>query len=172
MLDNLPLSGVKTYITKLLPPGWEEFETETILLELGGDPSDLLADKINVIRVFNVMPTLFYEDPLFFLHACEVFNGNPTDFETLPHITSLEAALAIVDASRLVGVSTVEESPSFAEPVRLLIREILIGDGYSKPVWPFDSVGITGLTDTGYHEDTVKKNLAIKEYLKAKLGYE
>lgn len=170
MLEQLPVSSVKKYISKVLPENWEELETETILLELGLPYTDLIADKINLIKVFKVQPSLFYEDPLFFLHASEVFNGNVTDFYTLPHITSLEAALAIVDAARLQDLDSVEASPKFEFGVRELIREILIDDGYSKPIWPFDIVGIVGLSQGATPEDMDNKNKAIKQYLEAMIG--
>lgn len=165
MLDQLPVSSVKRYISKVLPDGWENFETETILTELGLSHSDLLVDKINIIRVFKAEPMMFYEDPLFFLHACEVFNNNVTDFYTLPHITSLEAALAILDASKMLDLEVVEQSPPFSFAVRALVREILIDDGYSEPVWPFDVVGITGLEPGATAEDMANKRRAIKEYI-------
>lgn len=170
MLDQLPVSSVARYISKVLPEGWESFETETILMELGVPASDLLIDKINLLRLFKGEPTMFYEEPMFFLHACEVFNNNVTDFTTLPHITSLEAALAIVDASRLLGYATVEESPPFSYGVRLTIKDILIEDGYTEPVWPFDSVGIVGLSETQWPEDIANKARAIREYVKGQTG--
>lgn len=170
MLEQLLVSGVERYLSKVLPEGWENFETETILMELGVPATDLLVDKINLIRVFKAEPTMFYEEPLFFLHACEVFNNQVTDFYTLPHITSLEAALAIVDAARLLGCSEVEQSPAFGEGVKLVVREILVEDGYSKPVWPFDSVGITDLSEGQTDADTAAKERAIKEYIKGSGG--
>ena len=38
MLDLLPVSSVKKYLDKILPQGWEAFETETIVMELGFNP--------------------------------------------------------------------------------------------------------------------------------------
>jgi len=165
MLDLLPVSSVKKYLDKILPQGWEAFETETIVMELGVQPSEILIDKINVLRIFSVSPDMFYNDPMFFLHACEVFNNNVADFQTLPHVTSLEAALAIVDASRVLGCHVVEDSPPFSEGVREVLREILVDDGYSQPIWPFDSVGIVGLSPGATPEDMAKKAKAINEYI-------
>lgn len=166
MLDQLLVSSVERYISKHLPEDWPNFETETIIMELGVPATDLLVDKINMIRVFKGDPNMFYEEPMFFLHACEVFNNQVTDFRTLPHITSLEAALAIVDAARLIGLTEVEASPVFSDGVKMIVREILVEDGYSEPVWPFDSVGITNLSEGQTREDTANKARAIKEYIK------
>lgn len=170
MLEQLPVSSVKKYISKILPEGWEDLETETILLELGLPYTDLLVDKINLLRVFKANPAMFYEEPLFFLHACEVFNNNVTDFYTLPHITSLEAALAIVDAARVMDLDRVEASPVFSKGVQDTIKEILIEDGYSHPIWPFDVVGITGLSMGNTAEDLRNKYRAIQEYISGMTG--
>jgi hypothetical protein len=170
MLEQLPVSSVKNYISKVLPPQWEELETETILMELGLPYTDLIADKINLIKVFYAQPTLFYDDPLFFMHATEVFNNNSTDFDTLPHITSLEAALSIVDAGKVLGLHVVEDSPPFSRGVRELVREILVDDGYSNPVWPFDVVGIQGLSPGATSEDMNNRVKAINEYIKSMTG--
>lgn len=167
MLERLPISYINSYVTKTLGEGWEDYEVETVLVELGLKYSPLVADEINVIKLFRQNPNMFYEDPYFFLHACDVINGNVADFDTVPHITSLEAAYAIVEASHLLGLASVEESPKFEEPVQMLIREILINDGYSQAVWPFDSVGITGLSEGATEEDMAKKSRAIKEYIEA-----
>lgn len=170
MLDQIPVSSVNAYLSKVLPDGWENFETETILMELGVQHNDLLVDKINLLRVFKAEPTMFYTDPIFFLHACEVFNGNVTDFDTLPHINSLEAALAIVDASKLLGNDVVEQSHPFSFGVRELVREILVEDGYSNPIWPFDSVGVVGLSPGATEVDMKNKARAIQEYLAGQGG--
>ena len=164
MISNLPLSSIKKYLTGILPVGWEHFETESIILELNVPPSELLFEKINVIKALMIKPELFYEDVLFFLHACEVFNGQVTDFNTVPSITSLEAALAIVDMATFDGVN-VEQSRPFGKGVRLAVTEILKDDGYSHTVWPFDVVGVTGLTAGAETSDMAKKEQAIKDYI-------
>lgn len=170
MIDQILVSSLSRYLDKILPVEWPHFETETILLELGVEANDLLIDKINLIKVFRANDTLFYEDPMFFMYSCEIFNNNVADFDTLPHITSLEAALAIIDASRLLGLDTVEESHRFSEGVRMIVREILVDDGYSFPVWPFDSVGIADLSEGATKEDMANKSRAIREYVASVTG--
>lgn len=158
------VSTLYKYINSKLEKGWENYEVETLLLELKIPPSDLLIDKLNLIKVIASNPELFYTDFLFFLHACEVFNGQVADFTTVPHVTSLEAAFAIVDMANLQG-KKVEESEPYKLGVILTIKHILIEDGYSYPVWPFNSVGITGLSEGATTQDMTNKERAIKEYI-------
>lgn len=164
MLSQLPISSLKKYLSGILPTGWETFENETLLLELNVPMDVLLVEKLSLIKVLMAKPELFYEDVLFFLHACEVFNNNVTDFGTVPSLTSLEIALAIVDMATFEGVN-VEQSRPFSQGVRLVIKEALVNDGYSHVVWPFDVVGITGLVSGATTEDMAKKEQAIKEYV-------
>lgn len=165
MLGNLPVSSIAKYLDATLPPEWNEYEIETILLELGVEYDQLLVDKIGVIQVFKVMPGLFYHDVWFFMQATDVFNGNVADFESVPSLNSLEVALAIVEASKLLGLPNVESSPPYSFGVRAAIKEILIDDGYSSVLWPFDSVGVTGLSPGAWDSDMAKKEKAIKAYI-------
>lgn len=165
MIGNIPVSTLKAFIEKSVPLGWENYEIETIIMELGVPHTELLADKINLIRVFNVEPQLFFEDPLFFLHAVDVINNNVADFESVPSVNSLETAYAIVEAAKLCGADSVEASHNYGLGVRELVKYILKNDGYSEVCWPFDTVGVTGLTKSDFPEDMVLKRKAIKEYI-------
>jgi len=165
MLGNIPVSVLQTYIDKSLPDGWVDYETETIVMELGVPYSELLGDKINLLRVFKVVPTLFFEDPLFFLHAVDVINNNVADFDHVPSINSLELAYGLVEAAKIVGAESVEASPSYQLGIRELVKHILKNDGYSEVCWPFDTVGVTGLGPSDFPEDMIMKRKAIKEYI-------
>ena len=164
MNETLPISELKKVIDSKIKEDWKDYEVESILMELGVQHSELLVEKINLLKVLSHKPTLFYEDVLFFLHACEVMNNNVTDFESVPHITSLEAAFAIYDIARLNGVQ-VEECHSFDKGVKLTVKEILVNDGFSSVVWPFTCVGVTELSDTVYKDDMALKEKAIKDYI-------
>ncbi len=164
MIDHLPVSSLKKYLYSVMPSGWEHFETETILLDLNMKVTPLLMEKIGFIKALSVKPELFYKDALFFLHACEVFNNQVTDFERLPHVNSLEAAFAIVDMAKCQDLLP-ETTETYSIGVRLVIQDILTDDGYSSPVWPFDNVGVTGLVAGATEEDMNNKAKAIKEYV-------
>lgn len=169
MIPSLPISTLNKYLSGVLPIAWENFETESILSELNLEFDELLVEKINFLKVIRQKPELFYTDPIFFLHACEAFSSQITDFDSIPHVSSLEAAFAIVDMARFQDISP-EESIHYGLGVRLTIEEILVGDGYSRAVWPFTNVGIPRLTPGATEEDMKNKETAIKEYISGTYG--
>lgn len=166
MIESIRVPSLYRYLNAAIPD-WEQYEVETLLSELKVSYSELLVDKIEVARIFKVKPTLFYEDLIFFLHACDVINDNVADFGFVPHINSLEAAKGIIEAFMLLGGTedTLNNSHPFSEGVRETIKVILIDDGYSYPVWPFDVVGITGLTPGAWEIDMKNKAEAIRKYV-------
>jgi hypothetical protein len=168
---NKPISTLKKELENKFGSEWFYLEIETILLEFGENSSDLLfdellRDKINVLKVVSHNPDKFYINPLFFIHASEVMNNNVTDFTSIPMLTSIEAAFAIIDMSKVLGVE-LNNSPHFNNGVRMVIKYILDNDGYSEVVYPFDIVGITGLTAGQHTIDTENKKKAIDQYVTA-----
>lgn len=169
MLSTLPVSSLKSYLDEQFPEGWVQLETETILLHLGIIADSILVDKIGVLKVFSLVPSAFFEDVIFFLHAVEVMNGFSADFDTVPELTSLEVAFALVDAAILLKVEGgVDNLPAFGTGIKAVVKHVLVEDGYSNTVWPFDVVGVPGLgsdMNKHYPEDTDNKVKAIKEYI-------
>jgi len=164
MHPTLPIAALNKYLSSVLPVGWQSYETETIFLELQLPYSELLSEKINLIKVLHYKPELFYSDVIFFLHACEVINNNVTDFTSIPHINSLEAAKAIVEMADFQGILP-EQADHYDLGIRLALKDILVEDGYSHTIWPFNIVGITGLVPGATDQDMKNKELAIKEYI-------
>lgn len=148
---------------------WPELETETIILELYLQDSLINRDRINVTRILTVHPELFFEDFLFFAHAISVMNSNATDFGTLILPTSLEVALGIVDIS-VIRKELPEELPRFSEGVQELVKFILMNEGYSKVLYPFDIIGTKGLSEGQTEQDTKDKVTAINQYVTASYG--
>ena len=161
-ISLLPISSINLKLNSI--EGWVMFETETLLLELGWEFSQLLSDKIGVLRVVKSMPKLFYSDAMFFLHATSVMNNNEVNFENIPSVNSLEVAFAIVDMSRVLDVH-LDNSPMFTSDVRTVVKHILIDDGYSEVPSPFNVVGITGLSIGQLSEDILNKAKAIVSYV-------
>ena len=56
--------------------------------------------------------------------------------------------------------------PKYSTGVKMMIKEVLINDGYSKTVYPFDHIGITGLGEGQSESDTANKEEAIQKYIK------
>ena len=145
---------------------WTTLEPETIILELNFEDSPLLRDKIGVIRVLEESPDLFFDDLLFFSHAVTVMNNEVTDFETIVLPTSLEVALGVVEMSIILHEKPYE-LPVFSEGIRSLVKYILVNEGYSKPIFPFNIFGVGKLTEGQTEQDTLDKERAIKTYVTA-----
>jgi hypothetical protein len=163
----IPISILKKTLDNMFGANvWKEYETETLILELGLLYSDLLYDKLSVLKVIEHHPTLFFEDILFCVHATNVINNTSTDFEYLPHITSLEMAFAITELAGILNVPT-HALPEFGIGITAYIREMLINEGYSDVLPPFDVVGLGALPKGQTPQDTANKDRAIKEYIHA-----
>lgn len=166
--ESYPFSKIYSLIDKeFKDEDWATFETETIFLHFNVTVlSPLLLDKINLAKVVKFDPDLYYRNFLFFLHSVEVMNGHSADFEHFPTPTSLELAFSIVDMAKALGVKT-DDSPVFSEEVRNSIFHVLNNEGYSKAVFPFNAVGIVGLTAGQTDRDSANKEKAILEYVKS-----
>ena len=164
---NIPISILKKALDNKLGGNlWKDYETETLLYEVGLPYSDILFDKLAVLKVIEHKPKLFFEDVIFMINAANVMNNNSADFEYLPHITSLEMAFAIVDMAATLDVS-IHMLPVFEQGPVMYIRDILINEGYSKVLPPFDVVGIGQLAEGQTQQDTADKEKAIKDYIYA-----
>lgn len=175
-LSKAPLSSLKLLLDakfKNEETEWKDLDIDNLLLHLlplhhGLSQLDLslLREKINVLRVIEHSPTLFYSDILFFSHSVKVMNNELADFDTFPVPTSLEIAFAITDMPKVLGVTLVE-CPVFSAGVVYSIKRALVEDGYPYPIPPFDVVGVGGLTYTVPENDPAKKEQAIKDYINA-----
>lgn len=158
---------LKVLFDKKLGSGtWEGLESETLALELNLPVTSLLLDEISVLKIIVVNPSLFFQDPIFMVYATEVINGTSADFDYIPHITSLEIAYAIFEVALVLGVQ-LNDLPMFGTGPKILIKNVLVNEGYSVPVPPFDVVGMGQLTPGQTEQDTADKEKAIKEYINA-----
>lgn len=164
---NIPISTIKKALdNKLGINSWKEYETETLLLELGLPFSDLLYDKLSILKVIEHRPTLFFDDVVFLINATAGMNNEEVDFYYLPHLTSLELAFAITEMSKILGVE-LHTLPEFAPETTQYIRDVLMNEGYSEVLSPFDIVGLGALPKGQMIRDTIDKGNAIKEYTHA-----
>jgi len=146
------------------PTVWPALEMETMTLEAGQEFSELLRDKIHVLQIMELDPELFYENMMFFLHSAHVLNNAVTDFETVPIPTSLEIAFAVATVSSLFP----NEKHTFSEEIKEVVKHILVQEGYSVAVPPFNMMGISTdqLTPGQTDKDTLDKTHALSLYLK------
>lgn len=166
MDEFTPISVLKKRLDITAGENWQEYEVETLILSLGILETPLLRDKINLLRVLKIKPELFYSEALFFMHAVPVMNNISSDFDHVPHLTSLEIAFSIKDMSVLLSIKE-EDSPTFGNEVREVIRYVLTEEGFSEAVYPFNIVGITGLVAGQTKEDTQNKQKAITQYVQS-----
>lgn len=163
----IPISILKrTLDNKFGVNTWKDYEVETIIIELGLPLTDVLYDKISILKVIEHHPSLFFEDFLFMVHATSVLNNTPSDFKIFPHVVSLELAFAITEMSKVLNVN-IYHLPEFGPSTTAYIREVLINEGYSEVLPPFDIVGLGALPKGQTKQDTGDKEKAITEYLKA-----
>lgn len=158
------LSKLKNILDSRLGTNWPDFETETILLELELEDTLLNRDSINTLRVITLKPNIFFEDALFFSHATTVMNEETADFDTLIFPTSLEIALALVEMAILLKTQ-IDHLPKFSEGVQEVTKFVLINEGYSKPIFPFNVIGVSGLVKGQLPSDTKNKEKAIETYV-------
>ena len=155
------LSKIKSSLERIFGPDWCDLELETISIELGFILDELLIDKICLLKVLHFQSDLFLKDLLFFVHACCVINNEVANFDVLPHLSSLEVALALTEMEQLLGKSETGMSPE----VREYVNFVLIEEGYSKVVGPFVKYGPFKLFEGQTEEDTKNKELAISSYI-------
>ena len=166
-MSNIPLSILKKSLdNKLGKDTWKDFEEETLLIETGLEYSDILMDKLNALKVIENKPDLFFEDAVFLIYATAVMNNDVANFSHLPHITSLEVAFAINEMARIWNTD-LHLLPEFGLSAKYFIRDLLINEGYSEVLPPFDIVGLGELPKGQTEQDTLDKKKAIEDYIHA-----
>jgi hypothetical protein len=163
LLELHSLAKLKTFLDKHFgAEPWTNFEPETILLDLGVEESSLLVDKLSILRILGNAPELMYQDPILFLYTAEVTNNIHADFDSIPHITMLEAAYAIHSIDQYLRVSKL--TPVYTEALIKTCSYILRNEGCSEVIEPFTFVPLTELVKGQTESDTADKNKAIKMY--------
>ena len=148
---------------------WHDYELETISIELGLVFDELLRDKISLLRVLLSNPKAVWKDVLLFIYATEAINNTPVDFETVPHLTSLEICFAVHELQDLLKTPTQEEEVELGKGVVELIRWVLTEEGYTEVPIPLSSLVSFSLptSEEVKPEDAVRKQTAIKAYIYA-----
>lgn len=160
------LTKLKKEIKEKLPPEWTNLEVETILMQLGLEGSLLNRDSINVLKILTIRPELYFEDIIFFMYSSVVMNNEEVDFGTVSMPTSLEIALAVHQVADLLEVP-LHSVPKFSQGVIEVVKYVLVNEGYSEVLPPFDVFGVTGLTEGQTAKDTLDKKKAIELYVSA-----
>jgi hypothetical protein len=143
---------------------WANWEIETIALELNSDLSPILVDKLSFLKILHMMPLQVYEDPVLFHYAAEAINNSPVDFDTLPHLTLLEAAYAIhsINAVMLDNKAEIVYPIGITKTCAYILRQ----EGCSVVPAPFGFVPSTEVVAGQMPSDIESKKRAIAEYIK------
>jgi hypothetical protein len=162
-VELTPIVYLKAYLDKALGKDvWIDLEVETLITALDLPFSDLLHDKLYVLKIICLDTDLFYEDFAFTLYATEVMNNKVADFDSIPSVTSLELAYALTQMSMLLaGMGKLPDESGIVAGVEYMLR----GEGYSEPVYPFGFVPKDVLTSGQTKEDSDDKKTAIELYI-------
>lgn len=161
-----PISKIDSVLDGIFgASSWHDWEPETILIELGLSFDHLLLDKLNVLRIFHKDPLLVFHDPIYFLYASEVVNNHGADFDSVPHVTMLEAAWSIQEFTKLTKKEKVTLHKEDLYPIAKTCAYILVEDGASEPIPPFNFVDKEDLTPGQTEQDTENKKQAITSYI-------
>lgn len=163
--ENTPLINIKRALDERFGKDvWSRWEPETLSLEVGFELTQLLVDKLSLLRILSVSPLQAFEDPVLFLHAAEVINNSVADFDSVPHLTLLETAYTVHCIKQLLVSSGVPVE--FPEPVVKVAAYILRNEGASEPIPPLDFVPASELSAGQTKEDTDAKKKAVEQYIK------
>lgn len=158
-VEEIRPSMFKTLLHNRYGEEWFELEDETISLDMGLAFTPILVDKVNMVRILAINPQLFYEDMLFFLHCCDVFNNKPANFEYFPHPNSLEIAWAIEDMSLIA-------EGEFSFDVKTVVTSALNLEGYSNAPGPLLRACFPDELIPGQEsEDRKDKEEAVTQYI-------
>lgn len=158
-VENIRLPTLLKVLNAKYGDEWVELEDETISLDMGLGLTPVLLDKINVLRILTLEPELFYQDFLFFLHATDVFNNLPADFENFPTPNSLQIAWAAKEIHNVVD-------GEFDDEVKTGVTYILNQEGYSSAPGPLLEICFPDKLVQGQEvEDRAGKEEAIRLYI-------
>lgn len=175
-VDTMPLPVLHTVLVQHFGENWFKYEEETLSLELSTVFSNLLLQKIRLLKVLlmdadTAVPDDGDGNPLydprieadatFFIHACDIMNNQVVDPNVFSMPTSLEVAYAIYTLFKL----PIHFHPS--KMVELVSEQILKNDGFQVPVPPFEFVPESHFSQAGNADAELASNQkqAIQAYI-------
>lgn len=160
-VSTKPISYIRDMLVERFGADWHDLEDETISLELGIVFDEILLQKIKFLKVMEDDAERFYEDPLFFLHSCDIINNVPVDPDTAPMPTSLEVAYALEEVSKMFPYEDTI-SPELKKVVTYMLQQ----EGYSSAPYPFSFVDPMDLAPGDTEEEKRNKARAILAYIR------
>lgn len=134
------LRSIKKEAETIIGPDWLDIDPTLLCSEILHERAQdhrVLVDAVCITQTLSQTPELFFNDASFFVHACTALGTEEgTDFDILPQPNSVEMAVGITEVCDLTGCTTDDFSGALKEVILKLLKE----DGYSYPVWPFNSM--------------------------------
>lgn len=140
LTNSTPLHRLYSHLNeKLGKDQWIHFEPETIIAEVDShaDPF-LLREKVLVLQLILREPDSCMSSDEFIIHACQVANNEPAEFEMIAVPNSLEMAYFLYQIAALTHLSGTHVTA--LEPLKLISEYVLMEDGFSEPCEPFKSM--------------------------------
>lgn len=157
--ENIRLPTLLNVLKAKYGEEWVDLEDETISLDMGMGMTQIILDKINVLRILTLEPEMFYQDFLFFLHATDVFNNIPADFGSFPMPNSLQLAWAAKEIHNVVD-------GEFDYEVKTGVTKMLKEEGYSSAPGPLLEICFPENLEPGQEqEDRESKEEAVRKYI-------
>ena len=157
--ENIRLPTLLRVLKTKYGEEWVDLESETISLDMGLGMTQILLDKLDVLRILTLEPEMFYQDFLFFLHATDVFNNVVADFDSFPMPNSLQIAWAAKEIHNVVD-------GEFNYEVKTGVTKMLNEEGYSSAPGPLLEVCFPeNLVPGQEHEDRQAKEEAVRQYI-------
>ncbi len=179
-LEQFPMWKIQELFTSKFGNEWVNLEDETIGLELGVVFSDLLLQKIRLLRVLikdsrshadkaedtehgwvGFEDARIVSDPLFLIHSSDIINNQAIEPTVISLPTSLEFAYTLYSLGKL-GIGF-----HYTTMVKEMAEHVIKQDGFAAPVGPFSFVSEDRFSDAkGADQDALsKKSQAIKAYI-------
>lgn len=159
---DVSISRLQVLFSQLYGKDWVDFEPETLMMELG-NPDYLVMEKIFVLQALNKNANGVLAIPEFVSWLASVCNNEYAEFEILTMPNSLELAWAIDEVKRVCKLSGQVFKPQ-EELIDVLVY-LLIEDGFSAPLQPFEFIPADKFTPGASEEDVELKKKGIYAYL-------
>lgn len=157
--ENIRLPTLLRVLKAKYGEEWVDLENETISLDMGLGMTQIILDKLDVLRILTLEPEMFYQDFLFFLHATDVFNNVAADFDSFPMPNSLQIAWAAKEIHNVVD-------GEFNYEVKTGVTKMLNEEGYSSAPGPLLEVCFPeNLVPGQEQEDRQAKDEAVRQYI-------
>lgn len=179
-LEQFPLWRLNELLIGKFGEDWTSLEDETLSLDLGLVLSELLLQKVRLLRVIKLdnrshdhkmddeehgwvghAEPRVSSDPLFLIHSSDIINNQVVEPTVISLPTSLEFAYTVYSLSKLPG------GFKHSTMVKEMAEHVMKQDGFSAPAGELSFVDTSKFVDGAITpaSDIANKTKAIKAYI-------